>query len=99
MTFICDDFCLLAFKLIILLTKLYALERICASLTPGSAHCAGGGGKPRGSRGGTQGGLNGLTHVLRRCLPTPTEEADGNGYGVIAGRGGPSRPPPRASVT
>ena len=28
-----------------------------------------------------------------------TEEADGNGYGVIAGRGGPSRPPPRASVT
>jgi hypothetical protein len=32
------------------------------------------------------------------CLPTPTEEADGNGYGAIAGRGGPSRPPPRASV-
>jgi hypothetical protein len=28
------------------------------------------------------------THVLPRCLPTPTEEADGNGYGVIAGRGG-----------
>ena len=27
------------------------------------------------------------------------EEADGNGYGAIAGRGGPSRPPPRASVT
>ena len=51
-------------------------------------------------RGGTQGGLNGLTHVLPRCLPTPTEEADGNGYGVIAGRagGGPSRSPPRASV-
>ena len=24
------------------------------------------------------------------CLPTPTEEADENGYGVIAGRGGPS---------
>ena len=23
-------------------------------------------------------------------FPTPTEEADGNGYGVIAGRGGPS---------
>ena len=36
---------------------------------------------------GTQGGLNCLTHVLPRCLPTPTEEADGNGYGVIAGRG------------
>ena len=50
------------------------------------------------ARGGTQGGLNCLTHVLPRCLPTPTEEADGNGYGVIAGRGGPSRPPPRASV-
>ena len=49
-------------------------------------------------RGGTQGGLNGLTHVLPRCLPTPTEEADGNGYGAIAGRGGPPRPPPRASV-
>ena len=32
-----------------------------------------------------------LTHVLPRCLPTPTEEADGNGYGVITGRGGPSR--------
>ena len=42
------------------------------------------------ARGGTQGGLNCLTHVLPRCLPTPTEEADGNGYGVIAGRGGPS---------
>ena len=42
------------------------------------------------SRGGTQGGLNCLTHALPRCLPTPTEEADGNGYGVIAGRGGPS---------
>ena len=32
--------------------------------------------------------LNCLTHVLPRCLPTPTEEADGNGYGAIAGRGG-----------
>ena len=56
------------------------------------------------ARGGTQGGLNCLTHALPRCLPTPTEEADGNGYGVIAGRGGPSRlltyllTPPRASV-
>ena len=39
-----------------------------------------------------------LTHVLPRCLPTPTEEADGNGYGVITGRGGPSRQPPRVSV-
>ena len=60
-----------------------------------SAHTAPGN---RVARGGTQGGLNCLTHVLPRCLPTPTEEADGNGYGVIAGRGGPSRPPPRASV-
>ena len=50
------------------------------------------------ARGGTQGGLNCLTHVLPRRLPTPTEEADGNGYGVITGRGGPSRPPPRVSV-
>ena len=30
--------------------------------------------------------------------PTPTEEADGNGYGAIAGRGGPPRPPPRAQA-
>ena len=52
----------------------------------------------RVARGGTQGGLNCLTHALPRRLPTPTEEADGNGYGVIAGRRGPSRPPPRASV-
>ena len=52
----------------------------------------------RVARGGTQGGPNCLTHALPRCLPTPTEEADGNGYGVIAGRRGPSRPPPRASV-
>ena len=51
------------------------------------------------ARGGTQGGLNCLTHALPRCLPTPTEEADGNGYGVIAGRGGPSLEGlPRASV-
>ena len=41
----------------------------------------------------------------RRCaayllylLPTPTEDADGNGYGVIAGWRGPPRPPLRASV-
>ena len=31
-----------------------------------------------------------LTHALPRCLPTPTEEADGNGYGAITGRGGGS---------
>ena len=43
----------------------------------------------RVARGGTQGGLNCLTHVLPRCLPTPTEEADGNGYGVITGRSDP----------
>ena len=43
----------------------------------------------RVARGGTQGGLNCLTHALPRCLPTPTEEADGNGYGAITGRGGP----------
>ena len=47
-----------------------------AGLTPGSAHCTG---KPRGSGWGTQGGLNCLTHALPRCLPTPTEEADGGG--------------------
>ena len=41
------------------------------------------------SGGGTQGGLNCLTHALPRCLPTPTEEADGNGYGVITGRSDP----------
>jgi hypothetical protein len=52
----------------------------------------------RVARGGTQGGLNCLTHALPRCLPTPTEEADGNGYSVIAGRGGPSRPPPRGQA-
>ena len=40
----------------------------------GSAHCTPGN---RVARGGTQGGLNCLTHVLPRCLPTPTEEADG----------------------
>ena len=34
-------------------------------------------------------GLNCLTHALPRCLPTPTEEADGNGYGVITGRSDP----------
>jgi hypothetical protein len=57
---------------------------------PGSAHCTG---KPRGSgwgRGGTQGGLNCLTHALPRCLPTPNSmEADGNGHGAITGRRGP----------
>ena len=36
----------------------------------------------------TQGGLNCLTHALPRCLPTPTEEADGNGYGAITAGGG-----------
>ena len=50
------------------------------------------------ARGGTQGGLNCLTHALPRRLPTPTEEADGNGYGAITGRRGPSRPPSRVSV-
>ena len=49
----------------------------------------------RVARGGTQGGPNCLTHALPRCLPTPTEEADGNGYGVIAGRAGGS---PSASL-
>ena len=29
-----------------------------------------------------EGGLNCLTHALPRRLPTPTEEADGNGYGA-----------------
>ena len=43
----------------------------------------------RVARGGTQGGPNCLTHALPRCLPTPTEEADGNGYGVITGRSDP----------
>ena len=50
------------------------------------------------ARGGTQGGLNCLTHALPRCLPTPTEEADGNGYGVITGRSDPPGPPSRVSV-
>ena len=50
------------------------------------------------ARGGTQGGLNCPTHALPRRLPTPTEEAGGNGYGAITGRGGPSRPPSRVSV-
>ena len=36
------------------------------------------------ARGGTQGGLNCPTHVLPRCLPTPTEEADGGGAGVLS---------------
>ena len=58
----------------------------CASLTSGSAHTAPGN---RVARGGTQGGLNCLTHALPRCLPTPTEEADGNGYGVITRRSDP----------
>ena len=60
----------------------------CASLTPGSAHWPLHPGN-RVARGETQGGLNCLTHVLPRCLPTPTEEADGNGNGAITGRGGP----------
>ena len=42
------------------------------------------------ARGGTQGGLNCLTHALPRYLPTPNSvDADGNGYIVIAGRRGP----------
>ena len=52
----------------------------------------------RVARGGTQGGPNCLTHALPRCLPTPTKEADGNGYGVITGRSDPPGPPSRASV-
>ena len=52
----------------------------------------------RVARGGTQGGPNCLTHALPRCLPTPTEEADGNGYGVITGRSDPPGPPSRVSV-
>ena len=36
------------------------------------------------ARGGTQGGLNCLTHVLPRRPPTPTEEADGGGAGVLS---------------
>ena len=40
--------------------------------------------------GGTQGGLNCLTHSPPRCFPTPNlREADGNGYIVMAGRRGP----------
>jgi hypothetical protein len=42
--------------------------------------------------------LSSSSDHLPHRLPTPTEEADGNGYGVITGRGGPSRPPPRVSV-
>ena len=53
----------------------------------------------RVARGGTQGGLNCPTHALPRCLPTPTEEADGNGYGVIAGRGGPRGRRPEQALT
>ena len=40
--------------------------------------------KSRVARRGTQGGLNCLTHVLPRCLPTPTEEADGGGAGMLS---------------
>ena len=72
-----------------------AIGRITYRLDPRDRPTAPGN---RVARGGTQGGLNCLTHALPRCLPTPTEEADGNGYGVITGRGGPSRPPPRVSV-
>ena len=57
-----------------------------AGLTPPDRPTAPGN---RVARGGTQGGLNCLTHALPRCLPTPTEEADGNGYGVITGRSDP----------
>jgi hypothetical protein len=53
--------------------------------TPGGRPTAPGN---RVARGGTQGGLNCFTHAPPRCLPTPTEEADGNGYGAIAGVGG-----------
>ena len=73
-------------------------EDLIAGLTPGSGHCTG---KPanRVARGGTQGGLNCLTHALPRCLSTPNSmEADGNGYGAITGRGGSLGPPLRESV-
>ena len=40
-------------------------EGLLAGLTTGSAHCTG---NNRVARGGTQGGLNCLTHVLPRCL-------------------------------
>ena len=43
----------------------------------------------RVARGGTQGGLNCLTHVLPRCLLAPTEEAGGGG-GRLTGRLGRS---------
>ena len=38
-------------------------------------------------------------NYLKECLPTPTEEADGNGYGVITGRSDPPGPPSRVSVS
>ena len=62
-----------------------AIGRITYRLDPrvGPMHRPGN----RVARGGTQGGLNCLTHVLPRCRPTPTEEANGNGYGAITGRG------------
>ena len=65
--------------------RTYLLTYLGASLTPGSAHCTPGN---RVARGGTQGGLNCLTHVLPRCLPTPTEEADGGGE-RLTGRSDP----------
>ena len=59
-------------------------------------HCTG---KPRGS--GWDSGRRTelpITHALPQCLPTPNSvEADGNGYGAIAGRGSLG-PPPRVSV-
>ena len=71
------------------------LEGLLASLTSGSAHCTG---KPRGS--GWDSGRTKLPSPRAPPMPSDadTEEADGNGYGVITGRGGPSRPPPRESV-
>ena len=57
-------------------------EDSIADLTPGSAHCTGTSrARGRGGGSGTRGGLNCLTHVLPRCLPTPTEEVDGGGDG------------------
>ena len=50
-------------------------------------------------RSGTQGGLNCLTHVLPRCLPTPTEEADGGGAGKLSPGGVAPGPPSLERVT
>ena len=68
------------------------LEGLLASLTSGGWPTAPGN---RVARPGwdSKGGLNCLTHVLPRCLPTPTEEADGGGAGVLSPGGVASGPP------